>query len=311
MKKTFLSSVLHFILAVIILLIVLNAGVFIYSYLQDGHPSLFSPAGQGGNADFSGLHSRNMILVNLDSGEELAQQNSDERIYPASMTKMMTAILAIEYTSDLDEWTTMPEDIYSKLYIQDASMAGFEAGESVSYRDVLYGILLPSGCECCEAFAEWISGSEEAFVDLMNQKAQDLNMTNTHFANATGLHQDDHYTTVRDLSLLLQYALDNADFREVFTSRYHSTYSSDFHPGGFTIRSTLFDSLDKIDASYSYILGGKTGYTQYAGLCLASLASVDGTNYIIVSANADGNHDTDPHHVQDHLTVYSRLAANQ
>ena len=156
MKKTFLSSVLHFILAVIILLIVLNAGVFIYSYLQDGHPSLFSPAGQGGNTDFSGLHSRNMILVNLDSGEELAQQNSDERIYPASMTKMMTAILAIEYTSDLDEWTTMPEDIYSKLYIQDASMAGFEAGESVSYRDVLYGILLPSGCECCEAFAEWI-----------------------------------------------------------------------------------------------------------------------------------------------------------
>lgn len=311
MKKTFLSSVLRFIMAVIILLIVLNAGIFIYSYLQGGHASLFAPAVNDGSADFSGLHSRNMILINLDSGEEMAQQNSDEKIYPASMTKMMTAILAIEHTDDLDEWTTMPEDIYPELYAQDASMAGFEAGESVSYRDVLYGILLPSGCECCEAFAEWISGSEEDFVELMNQKAQELNMTRTHFANATGLHQEDHYTTVRDLSSLLRYALDNEDFREVFTSRYHSTYSSDFHPGGFTIRSTLFESLDTIDSAHSYILGGKTGYTQYAGLCLASLASVDGINYIMVSANADGDHNTEPHHVQDHLTVYSRLAAGQ
>lgn len=307
MKKTFLSSLLHFLMTIIIILIVLNGGILIYHYLQEFQSPLLSPR-KTNSADLSVLHSRNFILVNLDSEKVIAQQNSEDKIYPASMTKMMTAILAIENTADLDEWTSIPEDIYSSLYEQDASMAGFEPGESVPFRDVLYGILLPSGCECCEAFAQWIAGSEEDFVKRMNQKAEELGMNSTHFANATGLHQDNHYTTVKDLSLLMQYALKNDDFREVITSRYHSTYSSEEHPGGFTFRSTLFKTLEEIGAADSYILGGKTGYTQYAGLCLASLASVDGSNYMIVSANADGSHDTEPYHALDHLAIYAQLA---
>ena len=156
--------------------------------------------------DLENLYSPYAILVDLDSGTVLKEKNSTDRIYPASLTKIMTAILAIENTEDLEEIVQLPDEIFPPLYAQNASMAGFQPGEEVRLKDLLYGVLIPSGAECCLAFADRISGSEEEFVSLMNDKAQELGMKNTHFTNSTGLHDPEHYSTVEDISILLQYA---------------------------------------------------------------------------------------------------------
>ena len=139
-------------------------------------------------ATLDGLNSPHAILLQADSGEVLAEKDADSTIYPASMTKMMTALLAIEANPDLDTPVTLPEEIFPSLQAQNASLAGFQAGETATVRDLLYGAMLPSGAECCEALAREVSGSEEAFAARMNQKAAELGMTGTHFCNPTGLH---------------------------------------------------------------------------------------------------------------------------
>ncbi len=265
----------------------------------------------GLTVDLSGLYSPYAILAELSTGRIVAEQNSRVRMYPASMTKIMTAVLAIEHTEDLNETVTIPSDFFQALYAENASMAGFQPGEECRLKDLLYGILLPSGAECCMAFVERISGSEAEFARLMNEKAQAIGMKNTHFCNATGLHDKDHYSTAEDMAMLLRYALENETFRGAFTSRRYSVPPSNLHPSGFTFHSTMFQSLNSLDRpdETDGILGGKTGYTSEAGLCLASLAEIDGVSYILVTAGADGDHHTDPYHVMDAVNVYGQIRA--
>ena len=236
-----------------------------------------------------GLNSPHAILLRADSGEVLAEKDADSTIYPASMTKMMTALLAIEANPDLDTPVTLPEEIFPALQAQNASLAGFQAGETATVRDLLYGAMLPSGAECCEALAREVSGSEEAFAARMNQKAAELGMTGTHFCNPTGLHDPEHVSTVRDME------------------RY-TVPATNCHPQGFTMHSTLLSQLDGTELHRGRILGGKTGYTGEAGLCLASLAEVKGREYILVTAGAGGDHSTAPYHIEDAVTVYRRVS---
>lgn len=255
-----------------------------------------------------GLYSPYAVLMDAESGEMIAERNGRERLYPASLTKMMTAILTIESISDLDRRLILPADAVTLAYAQDASVAGFCPDEDVSYRDLLYGMLLPSGAECCIACAREIAGSEDAFAQMMNQKAAEIGMKDTHFCNAAGLHEKGHYSTASDLACLLRYALQNGTFREIFTSSNYVVGPTAHHPEGFTMQSTMFISLYEAGIDGSVILGGKTGYTEQAGLCLASLAEIDGREYILVTAGAPGSHDTEPLHIYDACTVYGRLA---
>lgn len=232
-----------------------------------------------------GLNSPHAILLRADSGEVLAEKDADSTIYPASMTKMMTALQA-----------------------QNASLAGFQSGETATVRDLLYGAMLPSGAECCEALAREVSGSEEAFVARMNQKAAELGMTGTHFCNPTGLHDPEHVSTVRDMARLTEAALQNEIFRKLFTTERYTVPATNCHPQGFTMHSTLLSQLDGTELHSGRILGGKTGYTGEAGLCLASLAEVKGREYILVTAGAGGNHSTAPYHIEDAVTVYRRVS---
>lgn len=259
------------------------------------------------NDELEYLHSPYMILVDLESGEILAEQNAADRIYPASLTKIMTAILAIENTENMDEVITLSPDIFQNLYEENASVAGFEPDETIRLQDLLYGILLPSGAECCLAFADKVAGSEEVFVELMNRKAESLGMENTHFCNATGLQNPDHYSSAKDISILLQYALKNESFKEAFTCRSYTTTSSKQHPEGITFYSTMFEKLDDAEVTGGEILGGKTGYTTQAGLCLASLARLGGKEYILVTAKAEGDQQTEPFHILDAKNAYSRI----
>ena len=224
--------------------------------------------------------SRHAILLDAQSGRVLAQKRADERTAPASLTKMMTVLLAIETEPDLDKQVTLPEDIFPALQTEKASMAGFVPDETVTVRDLLYGAMLPSGAECCEALAQLVSGSEENFAALMNQKAAELGMKNTHFTNATGLTDTEHYSSAADMAKLLQAALHNTTFRTIFTTEL---------PTGTRIE------------------GGKTGYTAAAGLCLASLATVNGKEYILVTLAAPGDHGTEQYNIRDAVNVYRKL----
>lgn len=260
-----------------------------------------------GNINLNTLYSPYAVLVDLESGNVLAEQNSTERMYPASLTKIMTALIAIEETEDMEQTTTLPSDIFPSLYEENASLAGFQPGETVTWKDLLYGVMLPSGAECCLTFARQIAGSEGAFVDLMNKKAEELGMNDTHFANATGLQDKKHYSTVRDIAVLLRYALENDTFRQVFTARRYSVPPTAYHSEGFTFYNTMFQAMDNAGISDDDILGGKTGYTEKAGLCLASLAEINDREYILVTAKADGNHYTEPYHVIDAENVYGQI----
>lgn len=256
---------------------------------------------------FDKLNSSNAILIRLTDDAVLMQKNSEEKVYPASLTKMMTAIVAIENLADLRKEIKLTDSAFQGLYEADASMAGFKPGERVMAIDLLYGAMLPSGAECCVALADQIAGSEEDFVKIMNQKAADLGMDHTHFENATGLQNENHYTTVKDLAVLLSYALQNDTFRKIFTSSRHFAQPTNKHLDGMMLNSTLFAELANQNMINGDILGGKTGYTDEAGLCLASLAKVGKQEYILITAGAKGNHKSEQYNVTDALAVYNGL----
>lgn len=258
--------------------------------------------------DVSGVNSSRVVLMSAQGGKVIGEINGNERIYPASLTKMMTAIVAIEELDDLEQKITLNADIFPALYAGDATQAGFQAGESVRAIDLLYGVILPSGAECCIGLADAIAGSEDSFVELMNQKAQKLGMENTHFCDSTGLHNPEHYSTAYDMAVLLKYAIRNDTFREIIETARHSTGVTNVHPDGITYYSTMFKSLNDPAVTGGKILGGKTGYTDEAGLCLASFAEIEGREYILVTAGASGA-SGEPLHVQDAVTIYNRLGA--
>lgn len=259
------------------------------------------------NMPFDSLNSSYAILVRLEDQTILKQKNSEEKTYPASLTKIMTAIVALENLPDLQREIKFTNATFEGLYEANAAMTGFQPGERVRAIDLLYGVLLPSGAEACIGLADKIAGSEQDFVRMMNRKAADLGMNNTHFTNAIGLHHENHYTTVKDLSILLSYALQNDTFREIFTSSRHSTRSTNIHPDGITFYSTLFKELSNPRINGGEILGGKTGYTEEAGLCLASLAKAGKQEYILITAGAKGDLYSEQYNITDALAVYNSL----
>lgn len=258
--------------------------------------------------NLSGINSPYAILIQANGGKIIGEINGKERIYPASLTKMMTTVIAIEELDSLEQGITLTADMFAGLYEQDATQAGFQPEETVRAIDLLYGVMLPSGAECCIALADAIAGSEEAFVELMNKKAAKIGMEDTHFCDTTGLHNPDHYSTAEDMAVLLKYALKNDTFREIIESPYHSTPPTNIHPDGITYYSTMFKNLSDTAVTGGEIKGGKTGFTNEAGLCLASFAKIEGREYILVTAGAPGNTGS-PLHVQDAVTIYNRLGA--
>ncbi len=253
------------------------------------------------------LHSSNAVLVNLNDNKILLDKKSEEIIFPASLTKIMTVLVAIENIPELNEKILLPQSIFTDLYEANASMAGFLANEEVSAEDLLYGSMLPSGAEASIGLANHVAGSERKFVKLMNDKAQQLGMKDTHFKNATGLHHPDHYTSVKDISILLQYALTNNTFRDVYTAQRHTISPTNLHSEGMTFTSRMFKNISSSDLPHGEIIGGKTGYTEKAGLCLASLAVINEQEYILVTVGAEGNSHTEQYNITDAFSVYSGL----
>ena len=247
------------------------------------------------------LYSENALLIDLESNTVLVQKNADARIYPASMTKVMTVLVAAEHIENWDETFTMTQSIIDPLFLADASMAGFVHGEEVSMTELLYGAVLPSGAEATQALAIVTAGSEEAFAALMNEKAQELGLKDTHFVDASGLHDENHYTTLSDMAIIMQAALDNPHCREVLTSVNHTSPATTQNPEGVAMTNRFLYRIRPQQSGNVDIQAAKTGYTAQAMNCCVSYGIMEnGRAAICVTAHAW----TGDYCIADHLALY-------
>lgn len=219
------------------------------------------------------IDSSHGILINLKNNTVVADKNGSERIYPASMTKIMTLIVAYENVEDLDAKVTISAKIVNDAYVAGASVAGFMPGEQVTVRDLLYGTILPSGADATAAIAEYVAGDEATFAAMMNKKAAEIGMEDSHFVTASGLHDKEHYSTCRDMALALKYAIATPYLREILGTYTYTTSATPEHPEGIMLFSTMYSKMKGDEADGVYIQGGKTGYTPEAHNCLASFAA--------------------------------------
>jgi len=211
------------------------------------------------------------LLIEPASGEVLYEKNADEPANPASLTKVMTALLVLEY-GKLDEIATVSASALDGLH-PDSSTANLRAGEEMSLENLLYCMLVASGNDACNVVAEHISGSVPAFVDMMNEKAAELGCTGTHFANTHGLTQDDHYTTARDLYKITLEALKYPKFLEICNTASITIPATNKSEERFYYTTNhLISPLKQPDYIYHYAKGIKTGHTSAAGNCLISSA---------------------------------------
>ena len=225
-------------------------------------------------------------LVELKSNSIIYGKELDMKRYPASLTKIMTCMLAIEYGNPTDI-LTVSETALQNLHAAGSS-AGLVAGEEMSLDNMLYCIMLWSANEGCNVIGEHISGNVESFVELMNNTAQALGMENTHFANTHGLHDENHYTTVRDMTILARWAWNNETFRRYATTTAYevpATNKSDVR----VLHTTNYLTSTDVDARYyySYASGIKTGYTTPAGGCLISTATDGDAEYMSIVTGCD------------------------
>lgn len=218
------------------------------------------------------------MLINLDDNSYpvIAEKNSKKLKYPASLTKIVTAIVTIENVDDIKATTTVSRNAVESLYGTGAQVAGLEIGDEISIEQLLYLTMVHSACDACQVLAEYVSGSVNAFVDLMNQWATSIGCENTHFVNADGLHDENHYTTASDMAKITLEAMKSDLFNTISSTQ---QYEYD----GTTFVHTNF-MLDKFHVSYyyEYASGIKTGSTEQAGYCVITKASKNGYNYLAI-----------------------------
>ena len=246
-------------------------------------------------------------VIDISNDQVLYDLNGHKKMYPASLTKMMTAILALENLHDLDQKVTITYQMLAGLWQQGASMAGFGQGEDISVRDLLYGVAMPSGADAANALAITVSGSLEGFAAAMNEKARQLGMNDTHFVNATGLHDDDHYSTAYDMATLLAYCLENQDFQEIFSRLTYTTAPTRYYPDGIEFWNNSKYYIQHYGLNAPGFTGCKSGYTEEAGHCLASWAQHNGMTIITIVAHADTAY-RDRAHLYDTAAILAQLS---
>ena len=235
------------------------------------------------------LYSTNYIFLDADTGQVLSAKKQDEQISIASLTKMMTVLLAIENSSSLNQTVTITDEMIDGLYEEQASVAGYVTGDTATVLDLCYAAAIPSAADAANALAIQIGGSFEKFYQMMNDKAAQLGMNHTVFKSAHGLDRDGQYSTVEDVSKLLRYALQNPTFKEIFSTKEHTTQATTYYPFGIPLASTIWAYADTYGYNLANLSGGKTGYTLQAGRCIAYWATVNDMNIIAVTAGASTN----------------------
>lgn len=229
--------------------------------------------------------SPSVILMEESTGTILYEKNMDEAHYPASITKIMTTLLALE-NGNLSDMVTFSDDAINNT---EGSGIARDYGEQMTLEQCLYGVMLESANECAYAVAEHVGGTVENFVDMMNAKAKELGCTNTHFANPHGLQDENHYTTAHDMALIAQAAYQNETFRIIIGTKMYTIPPTNKHAEETVLRNhhdmlcTYHNANRKY--LYPYCVGGKTGYTATANSTLVTYAEKDGMTLICVVMN--------------------------
>ena len=220
------------------------------------------------------------MLVSLDTGETLYEKNIDKKMYPASLTKIMTVTLMLESPSfDPNAKVAMNAEVDRYITGTGSAVSTLKAGEEITQLDLLYYVLMSSAGDCAYLAAMTYGGTVENFVDMMNEKAAQLGLSGTHYSNPVGLHSEDTYTTVRDVRTLTEYALKNETFATACGSSRYKVAATNMS-GERTLSTTNFMLDSTTNYYYSYTTGVKTGFTNEAGRCLVSTASYNGYNYL-------------------------------
>lgn len=246
------------------------------------------------------IQSKNYVLYNLDNGELLMEQNKDTETSVASLTKIMTTLVAIEMIDDLNTQVVITSPMLAGLAEANAYVINLKVGQKVTYEDLLHGTLLPSGADATKAIVLSLANSEDKFVEKMNAKASELNLKHTVLKNTTGLEAEGQYSTVQDIASLLKIAMQNETFNRIFLA---SSYR--FSDNSMTVYNSYSQVAKSLGIDVSYIKGAKTGFTDQAGRCLASIAYDEkkGIHYLLVTTQAPTS-SVSSFHVVDAKTIY-------
>lgn len=249
------------------------------------------------------LPSEYAVVIDVENGTVLAEKGSRTIINPASMTKILTLLVAVENISDWDSAFTMHIGITDYCYINGCSVVGYEIDEVIPIRELLYGCILSSGADACLALAEITAGSHEAFVELMNERLEELGLSDTaHFTNCVGLYDENHYCTVEDMALILKAALENDLCREVLSTKIYTTAPTAQHTEGQDLSNWFLRRIEDKDTGSIEVRYAKTGYVAEAGSCAASCGeNTNGQQFLCVTASATSSWQA----IYDHVTLYT------
>lgn len=263
----------------------------------------YSASETSSTVDISGeVVSEYAILINNDTKEIVGTRNAYEKIVPASMTKVMTVLVAANNLTEeqLDEKVTMTHEAVDYSYAGGGSTSGFVEDEEVTVRDLFYGTILPSGGDAAAQLAMYVAGDVDTFVTMMNEEVSNLGLTGTHFTNPVGFHSDDHYSTPYDMAIIMMAALDNELCKEVITTKVYNSTATNVNPEGITISNWFLRRIEDKDIGGT-IEGAKTGYVDESGNCaVSSMVAEDGTEYICCTAKSSSSWRC----IYDHVDIY-------
>ena len=257
------------------------------------------------------INASNAALADLSTGKIVASRKADETIYPASMTKVMTLIVVVENLPNancLSDEITVSQGVYDEMTAAGSSGKGFEPGEKLTVEAMLHALILESdGIAACE-LARYVAGSVEDFVELMNQKAEKMGLTGTHFENPTGLHHPSHKSTARDIASIMAYAMNMKLCRKIMLTQVFDApcTGADGKKFNYTMYHKLTVHLFDTNAVHQpksvKVLAGKTGYVDESRFCLVTYAETkDGRGYVCVTAQGS-SYDTC---ISDYITIYN------
>ncbi len=284
-----------------------------YADGQSGNANLSMPSSVA-SVNASLITSTYAVVADASTGTVLASKEGDAPMYPASMTKVMTLIVAVErlpHESSLQDTVVISQEVFDTMVAEGSSGIGFEPGETLSVEALLYALMLQSdGIAACE-LANYIAGSEEAFVALMNQKAASMGLTSTHFENPTGLHHPDHKSTAREIAAIMAYAMNMDLCRTIMTTEHlrvpflmSNGVQKHYDIYNKLLVHTFTDNPDH-DPAGMKLLAGKTGYTPESGSCLVTYAErADGHGYVCVTADTRNVASC----IQDYMALYNTYA---
>ena len=238
------------------------------------------------------LHSDAALIVSLDTEDVLYSYNADKKLYPASITKLMTAIVMVENIADLDNtYITYTREANNLILGTGSVVYNLNIGEKMKAREALASLLISSHGDVAYAIAEHVGGTISNFVDMMNAKAMEMGLKDTHYINPVGLHDDDHYTTANDIYILAKYAYNIDVIKEMSSKATYTMEATDVHAARTIANSNLLLNPNS-NVFYKPTVCGKTGFTDEAGRCLVSIASNNGYNYMAIVLNAKTIHGT-------------------